>query len=103
MNGLDRDQIKATFQKAKEFAELELGEKFELIDSLMTPEFCETHSALECLAESLKLLNLADVVVFYGKWAEAHGCYIEYEAAHRYGIPTVTVHVFRTNMKEEEA
>jgi hypothetical protein len=86
MNGLDRKQIKANIRKAKKFAEDELGEKLEVIDSLLSPEFCATHSPLECLGGSLKLMAKADVAVFYGDWKKYNGCCIEHEAAMRYGI-----------------
>jgi hypothetical protein len=86
MKGLDRDQIKANIQKAKKLAEDEFSDRFELIDSLLSPEFCAAHKPLECLGESLKLLALANVAVFYGDWKKYNGCCIEHEAAIRYGI-----------------
>lgn len=55
---------------------------FEVIDSIMD---IPGASRLEYLAESIKLIDKADAVVFMKGWTEAVGCNIEYEVAVRYG------------------
>lgn len=47
------------------------------------------YSPITCLAESLKLMESADIIVFHGDWNRARGCCIEHSVAMKYGLDNV--------------
>ncbi len=59
----------------------------ELIDTVINDEKKEKHPGLLYLAESLKLLDEADVMYVMKGWDHARGCVIENNTALLYDIP----------------
>ena len=61
-------------------------EGWEVIDSVLN---MGPASAIEYLAESIRLMNDADRVLMMKGWAKARGCRIEHEVAIAYGREVV--------------
>ena len=55
----------------------------EVVDTIL--DISENKSPIYYLAESIKLLDEADAVVFMPGWENARGCVIEHEVAIMYG------------------
>jgi hypothetical protein len=89
MKGRTEEEIKASIQKMKKIAEIYEGEELELIDSYIEdnpPK--DSKEAVWYLGESLKKLAQADVFIGIDEAYDWNGCYIERDAAQRYGIKT---------------
>ena len=87
MKGRTEEEIKASIQKMKKIAEIYEGEELELIDSYIEdnpPK--DSKEAVWYLGESLKKLAQADVFIGINDAWDWNGCYIENDAASRYGI-----------------
>lgn len=56
---------------------------YDVIDTIL--DLGPNATPLEYLAESIKLIDQADGVVFMKDWDMSRGCVIEYEVAMRYG------------------
>jgi len=92
MKGRTETEIKASIQKMKKIAEVYEGEELELIDSYVEdnpPK--DNNQAIWYLAKSLEKLADADVFIGITEAWEWNGCYIEQEAAGRYGIKMYSV------------
>lgn len=77
----ERDDLKLWVKR--NYGDVEFLDSFMARTDNMTP--------LECLAESIKIMSKADLVVMAPRWYEARGCCIEYDCADYYGIKTVEV------------
>lgn len=80
---------KGTEEIIQEFKRLkEKYKDYDQIDSLVNIEMMgdSKHLSVRCLAESIKHLSKADVVLFAKGWEDARGCKIEHEIAKQYGI-----------------
>lgn len=44
-----------------------------------------------CLGDSIRLMGMADLVIFAPNWEDARGCRIEHRVCEEYGIPFVEV------------
>ena len=86
MKGLTDDEIVIIRDSIWRLIKEKHGEECEIIDSYF--EGTEM-SPLECLSESIKLLNQADVAYFAPGWDDARGCIIEHLVCEFYGIPRV--------------
>lgn len=89
MKGRTEEEIKASIQKMKKIAEIYEGEELELIDSYIEdnpPK--DSKEAVWYLGESLKKLAQADAFIGIDEAYDWNGCYIERDAAQRYGIKT---------------
>lgn len=87
MKDRSEEAIKASIVKMHKIAEAYEGEELELISSYFTetpPEGC--NPALWYLGKSLKKLAEADIFIGVADTWFYNGCYIEDEAAQRYGL-----------------
>ena len=67
------------------------GVEYEVIDTLLeAPEDCK-NPGVWYIAESLKLMVDADLVVIDKYWRNYNGCRVEHMVASLYGIPVVEV------------
>lgn len=86
MGGLSDDEIVIVRDSIWRIIKEKHGEECEIIESY----FGDTEmSSLECLGESIKMLDQADAAYFAPGWDEARGCIIEHAVAELYGIPRV--------------
>ena len=69
-------------ERARLVHELE-AQGYEVIDTIL--DLGSDATPLQYLAESIKLIDKADGVVFMKDWDMSRGCVIEYEVAMRYG------------------
>ena len=77
---------------------LYLNEKIHVIHVLDTVfDFKPGTPSLIYLAESIRVLSEADIIVMMPGWEKARGCVIEHECAVRYNIP-----IYYLNRKEED-
>lgn len=92
MNGRSDSTIKIERKETIEriSAWRNIDKDFEIIDSYFEDA---PHDAkpLWFLGKSFEKLSEADLAVFVGKWRNARGCKLEYDAAKAYGIPVVEV------------
>ena len=88
MRGKTDAEILAVREKAIEFAERNLGEKVEVINSFFQNAPAEARP-LWYLGKSLELLSTADVAYFAKGWEDARGCRIENTCAIEYGITVI--------------
>lgn len=88
MRGKTDAEILAEREKAVISAEIQLGEKVEVIDSFFQDAPAEA-KPLWFLGKSLELLSTADVAYFAKGWEEARGCRIENTCAIEYGIMVI--------------
>lgn len=65
--------------------------EIEILDSFFEGEYTKNWSSLRFLAESLKVLDEADIAVFSDEWGECRGCLIERECAIYYDITILTI------------
>lgn len=86
MGGLSDDEIVIIRDSIWRTIKEKHGEDCEIIDSYFEGT---RMSPLECLGESIKLLEQADVAYFAPGWDEARGCLIEHGVAELYNIPRV--------------
>ena len=92
MKGRTEEEIKASIQKMKKIAEIYEGEELELIDSYIEdnpPK--DSKEAVWYVGESLKKLAQADVFIGIDDTWDWNRCYIEMEAASRYGIKVYAI------------
>lgn len=81
MKGKTEEQIREEMEQIKK----DFGySDSEFIDSIIPGH--ENMTRLECLAESIKLLDKADGAFFAKGWEDAAGCRIERAVCHNYGI-----------------
>ena len=78
MNGRSNRAIKEERQPIIETYE---SKGYEIIDSILD---MGPANAIEYLAESIRLMNDADIVVMMKGWAKSRGCRIEHEIAVAY-------------------
>lgn len=88
MRGKTYDQIMDERRELVELLESSTEEPVMVIDSVFR-DFEPNTPPLVYLAESIRLLSDADVLVMMPGWEKANGCVIERECALRYGIPIV--------------
>lgn len=88
MRGKTNEQIKHERDDAILFAEKELGEEVEVIDSFFENAPVDA-APLWFLAKSIELLATADVVFFAPGWDSARGCIIEHSCAVEYGVKII--------------
>lgn len=81
MNGKTEEQIREEMEGWKESFPFTNSE---FVDSIIPDH--ENKTPLECLAESIKLLDGVDAVFFAKGWEDARGCRIERAVCHNYGI-----------------
>lgn len=82
MRGKSDAEILAERERITRFVEHNLVcDEVEVIDTFFAGH---TLGPLECLGESLKLMEQADIVCFAEGWRNARGCLIEYMAAGAY-------------------
>lgn len=87
MAGLTTEEIKNKMIKYKENAERIMGEKLELIDTIITEAPTDIKNEnIWCLGKSIMLMADADVVYFGDGWRDARGCIAESVVAYRYKI-----------------
>lgn len=94
MKGRTEDAIKASMKKMHKIAEAYTGMKLEVIDSYIEenpPE--DAKEAVWFLGKSIQLLSEADYFIGIEDAWDWSGCFIEREAAWRYGIRSFTVPV----------
>ena len=87
MAGLTTEEIRNQMAEYKENAERIMGEKLELIDTIITeaPDDIKDQNVW-CLGKFIMMMADADVVYFGRGWRSARDCIVEYEVAHRYKI-----------------
>lgn len=92
IKGRTEEEIKASIQKMKKIAEINEGEKLELIESYIEdnpPK--DSREAVWYLGESLKKLAQADVFIGIQEHYDWSGCRIEFLTAQEYGIKLYTI------------
>lgn len=94
MKGRTEKEIKASIQKMKKIAEAYEGEELELIDSYVEDNppknICQP---VWYLGKSLEKLSEADIFIGIDDNYDWNGCFIENQAARRYGIKSYVVPV----------
>ncbi|MDR0934104.1 MAG: DUF4406 domain-containing protein [Burkholderiaceae bacterium] len=60
---------------------------YEVLDHRL-PDMPESGKTLDYVGQSLMLMSHADILVLMPGWESAKGCWLEYQAAKRYEIPT---------------
>ena len=87
MAGLTAEEIRNKMTEYKENAEHIMGEKLELIDTVIAeaPADIKNHGVW-CLGKSIMMMADADVVYFGDGWREARGCIAESVVEYRYKI-----------------
>lgn len=81
MNGKTEEQVREEMEAIKK----DFGfSDAEFIDSIIPDH--EDKTPLECLSESIKLLDTADAAFFAKGWEEARGCRVERAVAENYNI-----------------
>lgn len=87
MAGLTTEEIRNKMIKYKEKAERIMGEKLELIDTVIAEAPADIKNRdVWCLGKSIMMMADADVVYFGDGWREARGCIAESVVAYRYKI-----------------
>lgn len=89
MKGLSEKDIKELRESMRKIAEIIFDEKFEVIDSYIKEDSPEnTNAGLYYLGESLKKMAEADyyIGIDIGYDTDFHGCWIENQAAKKYGM-----------------
>ena len=86
MAGKSEEEIRNKMAEYKENAEYLMGEKLELIDTIITEAPDVKEIGVWCVGKSIMMMAEADVVYFGRGWRSARGCLVEYEAAYRYKI-----------------
>jgi hypothetical protein len=87
MNGRSNDKVLQEKDLiVRGLREANPDKEIEVIDSWVEEEL---GSAILYLAESIKRMDAADIVVFGPKWNEVRGCLIEYQVATNYGKNTL--------------
>lgn len=81
MNGKTEEQIREEMEGWKKSFPFPDSE---FIDSII--EGHEEKTPLECLAESIKLLDKADAAFFVKGWEDSRGCRVENAVCRNYGI-----------------
>ena len=87
MKGLTLQEINAERIHVLEALEKYYNEEIVLIEQFFDKDL--HYTPVTCLAESLKMMEHADVIVFTGKWEGARGCQIEHEVAREYGVAKI--------------
>lgn len=85
MNGRTDEEILAERQRLIEFAEQQLGEKVEVLDSFVQNADYK-QKPVKYLANAISVLAEANVAIFANGWEKARGCRIEHEICERYYI-----------------
>mgnify|MGYP004651261871 CR=1 FL=1 len=86
------ENIRQSIEKMHRIAEAMFGEPLEIISSYIPEDAPEAaNKPIWYLGRSLQLLSDADFFIGITDAWESRGCYIEAEAAARYGISTVFV------------
>lgn len=89
MKGLSEEDIKELRESMRKIAEIVFDEEFEVIDSYIKEDPPEnTNAGLYYLGESLKKMAEADyyIGIDIGYDTDFHGCWIENQAAKKYGM-----------------
>lgn len=89
MKGLSEEDIKDLRESMRKIAEIVFDEEFEVIDSYIKEDSPEnTNAGLYYLGESLKKMAEADyyIGIDIGYDTDFHGCWIENQAAKKYGM-----------------
>ena len=82
MRDIPDEEVLATMEAARKDAEAVTGEKCELIDSFHKIGLTKR---IECLGNSIQMMQEADVVYFVKGWQNARGCQVEHQVAVLYG------------------
>lgn len=97
MKGLTDEMIKANREKMRKIAEIAFDRKFEVIPSYIIPAGEVPEGAMTpiwCLGRSIQLMSEADYYIgvnaFYDRDYH-HGCEIENNIAHNYGLKSYFV------------
>jgi len=107
MNGRKVDDIYADMYAIRQIVSAEMGEHFELIDTLWDePDDDILANPNACgawyLGKSINALAQADLVVFDTNWRFARGCIIEHMVCALYDIPYVDMSIpYRENFHDE--
>lgn len=95
MNGREIDDIRSDMHAICQIVSAEMGEQFELIDTVWTdePPIDILNDPGSCgawyLGKSISALAEADLAVFDSDWRFARGCIIEHMVCSMYNIPYV--------------
>jgi len=87
MRGRDDDTVLKEMEIARKDVEMIIGEPCELIDSFHKVGLTRP---IECLGNSIQLMQDADIVCFAGNWMEARGCRVEHMVATEYEKEIIT-------------
>ena len=85
MRDLSDEDIQRVRSEALVYAQHYLNDEVREIPSYF--EENKSMSPVECLGASIKLMGMADLVVFAQGWEEARGCRIEHMVAIEYDLP----------------
>ena len=95
MNGREIDDIRTDMRAICQIVSSEMGEDFELLDTVWTDEpsddilASQESSGVWYLGKSIGVIAEADLVVFDSDWRNARGCIIEHMVCAMYNIPYV--------------
>ena len=86
MTGLTKEEILSERQRILSYLDGRFPNGYEVVDQInLNEEMLENYkSPLEILAEDIKLLNMADIVVFPSNFHKSKGCRIEWNVCKVY-------------------
>ena len=83
MKGKTKEEIISEIERIKEKI---LGEKYEIINSIVKESALKKFNPIRRMSESIKYLSEADVVFFAKWWEESRGCRVESHIAYEYWL-----------------
>lgn len=89
MNGLTREEIESNRARV---VEVLVSQGHEIVDSYIaedTPP--NSNEGLLCLGKSFVIMSSVDAVFFMDGFEKARGCWMEFEACIKYGIPVLNI------------
>ena len=93
MGGLTSEEIASARNEAVFILDHLYEDGYEIIDSNIIVQDCESKSSAWYLGQSIVRLSEADVAIFCKGWQSARGCWLEHEVCIRYGIKTIYSHL----------
>lgn len=83
------DELTSHINKVYDFVQRNFNKNCRILESLL--DNADALTPIQCLAESIKIMSDADLVVMYPDWQYARGCIIEHSVATLYGKPILYI------------
>lgn len=83
------DELTSHINKVYDYVQRNFNKNCRILESLF--DNVDALMPIQCLAESIKIMADADLVVMYPDWQYARGCIIEHNVATLYGKPILYI------------